>query len=477
MGHIKFGTLIGVVGFLAFVEFTSGVLQGYYTPMLTNIARHLHVNDGDVNWFEGAQLMLSALVVPAFAKLGDMFGHRRILLWSTALTAAASLALPFANNFPLFVAIWALQGFYTVWLPLEIALIWSRSTGLNQPAALTAKAAGLLVAALESGAIVGALAGGQLIDTLPLQTVLIVPGLLVAICFFVIFFGVPEGTRTSAGKFDLLGLTLISIAILAFTGGLALLRVHGFQNPLVWIAIAGGILTVWPFTRHELRQQHPLIDVRLFRSRTLTPIFITTALFGMSVLGAQAPLSTFMRTDPEIHGYGIGAKGFTTSLAIGIYLLGMIAGALIYPALSRKITPRRTLTAAALLVAAGYLLFLPFHDNYTQVVTNMFIAGLGSGALIAALPAAAAAAAPRNQTGVATGLTNSIKTVGGAIASAIFGLALLHGLTDTAGTNEAGSYTGYVTVWLVCGLAALAAATLLAFVTPKNAFEDASPQK
>lgn len=35
------GTLATVVGFLAFVEFTSGVLQGYYTPMLTDIARHL----------------------------------------------------------------------------------------------------------------------------------------------------------------------------------------------------------------------------------------------------------------------------------------------------------------------------------------------------------------------------------------------------------------------------------------------------
>ena len=80
----------GLVGFLAFVEFTSGVLQGYYTPMLTDIARHLGIHDADVNWLEGAQLMLSALVVPAFAKLGDMVGHKRMLLISTALTAAAA---------------------------------------------------------------------------------------------------------------------------------------------------------------------------------------------------------------------------------------------------------------------------------------------------------------------------------------------------------------------------------------------------
>ena len=92
------GALAGVVGFLAFVEFTSGVLQGYYTPMLTDIARNLGIHDADVNWLEGAQLMLSALVVPAFAKLGDMVGHKRMLLISTALTAAASLVLPFTDS-------------------------------------------------------------------------------------------------------------------------------------------------------------------------------------------------------------------------------------------------------------------------------------------------------------------------------------------------------------------------------------------
>lgn len=71
--------------------------------------------------------MLSALVVPAFAKLGDMVGHKRMLLISTAVTAAAALVLPFTDSFPVFLAAWALMGFYVVWLPLEIALIWSRS--------------------------------------------------------------------------------------------------------------------------------------------------------------------------------------------------------------------------------------------------------------------------------------------------------------------------------------------------------------
>ena len=131
-------------------EFTSGILQGYYTPLLTDIARHLGIHDADVNWLEGTQLMLSALVVPAFAKLGDMVGHKRMLLWSTAITAVASTALAFTDQFWVFLVAWALQGFYVVWLPLEIALVWSRSRSADRPAAMTRKAAGLLVAASSS---------------------------------------------------------------------------------------------------------------------------------------------------------------------------------------------------------------------------------------------------------------------------------------------------------------------------------------
>lgn len=469
---LAFGALASVVGFLAFVEFTSGVLQGYYTPMLTDIARHLGVHDADVNWLEGAQLMLSALVVPAFAKLGDMVGHKRMLLISTALTAVAALALPFTDSFGVFLVAWALMGFYVVWLPLEIALIWSRSRKLEGRSSITAKAAGLLVAALEGGAIIGALVGGALVDVLPLTVVLLVPAILIVVCFFVVLFGVKESPELAGGVFDTVGLVLVSIALLCFTGGLAMLRLEGgLANPWAWAVVVLGVVLVIPFILWELRHPDPLIDVRMFRSPALGPVFLTAGLFGVSVLGAQAPLSTFARTDPAVYGYGLGTTGFATSLIIGIYLIAMIGGALLFPIIARALTPRLALMAASVLVGVGFLLFLPFHDAYAQVITNMIVVGVGSGALVAALPAAAASAAPVTQTGVATGLTNSVKTVGGAVASCVFGIALLHGVSGAAAGGTAGSFAGYVTVWVVCGVTALAAAALLVFV-PKEAFTD-----
>ena len=142
-----------LVGWLFLVEFVSGVLQGYYVPLIPDLVHHLGIRDADFNWFEAAQLLLSALVVPVLAKLGDMVGHKRILLISTALTAAASWWLVVAGDFTTFLIAWALQGFYVVWLPLEVALVFDRARGSGTGPSQTRRAAGSLVIALEVGAI------------------------------------------------------------------------------------------------------------------------------------------------------------------------------------------------------------------------------------------------------------------------------------------------------------------------------------
>jgi hypothetical protein len=86
------------------------------------------------------------------------------------------------------------------------------------------------------------------------------------------------------------------------------------------------------------------------------------------------------------------------------------------------------------------------------------------------MPAAAAAAAPRGQTGIAAALTNTTKTIGGSFASAVFGIVLAMGAIGAV-SGTASSLAGYLTVWIICGVGALVAAVMLFFV-PKLAFAD-----
>jgi MFS family permease len=188
------------------------------------------------------------------------------------------------------------------------------------------------------------------------------------------------------------------------------------------------------------------------------------------VLGAQIPLSTFARTDPETAGYGLGADAAFVSTLVGLYVVFLAIGAFTLPLVSRLLGPRGALVLGALLVAVGYGLWIPLHDTLGQALVNMAIAGLGSGALVAALPATAAAAAPPHRTGFVTGMTNATKTVGGAIASSLFAISLASAGSIENPTEGHAPLSGYLVVWAICAGAALAAAAAL-LALPRQATE------
>ena len=460
--------LLAIVGFLVCVEIASGVLQGYYTPIYSDIADHLDIRDADVNWFEAAQLVVSALVVPPLARLGDLVGHKKVLLLSTAVTATGSWVLAFAPSFTTFLIGWAVQGAYVVWLPLEISIIHRRTAGSDRQALLTRRGAAVLVGALELAVIIGALTSGALVGATSMGVLLALPAIVVTLVFFVVWVGVEDLAGEASGGYDWGGLGLLTLALGLVMGGLIAIRVQGAGSLLAWLLVVLGLVALVPFARYEAAHPEPIVDVRLLSTPGQWPVQLTAFLFGMSVLGAQIPLSTFARTDPDTAGYGLGADASFVSTLIGVYVVFLALGAFTLPLTSRLLGPRGALVLGALLVAAGYALWLPFHGSTTQALVNMAVAGVGSGALVAALPATAAAAAPPDRTGFATGMTNATKTVGGAIASAIFAICLASTGSIEDPVKGHAPLSGYLTVWAICAAAALAAALAL-LVMPREA--------
>jgi len=289
---------------------------------------------------------------------------------------------------------------------------------------------------------------------------LALPALIVTVALVLIWFGIENDTPAGGGDFDAGGLGLLVVVLGLVMSGLIVVRLEGPDSVLPWILMALGLAALVPFGRYERRRREPLIDVALLAERRQWPIQLTAFLIGMSVLGAQIPLSTFARTDPAVAGYGLGAGASFVSILVGVYVIFLAIGAFTLPLTSRLFGDRGALVVAALLVAVGYALWLPFHGNALEAIVNMAVVGVGTGALVAALPATAAGAAPEDRTGFATGMTNTAKTVGGAIASALFAIALV--LTGSiADSTRPAPLSGYLTVWGISAAAALAAAVVL----------------
>jgi hypothetical protein len=331
----------------------------------------------------------------------------------------------------------------------------------------------VLVGALQLSVIVGALASGAIVDSLDMNVVLAIPAIVVTAVLVLVWFGIEGAPGESSGGIDWTGLALVTLALGLVMAGLVLVRVDGPGRVWAWLLMLLGVLVLVPFVRHERGATDPIVDVDLLASPNQWPIQLTAFLFGIPVLGGQIPLSTFAQADPDVRGYGLGADSSFVSTLIGVYVITVAIGAFTLPVTTRLLGVRRTLIVACLMVAGGYALWLPFHDTTLQALTNLAIAGIGSGALVASLPAAAAAAAPAERTGIATGMTNGTKVIGGAIASSIFAIALAStGSIDKLGEESTNApLSGYLVVWGVCSGAALIAAIAL-MLAPKVAFAE-----
>lgn len=450
-----------LVGFLAAVEIASGVLQGYYTPIYSDIADHLRIADGDVNWFEAVQLIVSALAVPVLSRLGDLHGHRRVLVVATVTTALGGWLVAFAPGFWTFLIGWGLQGAYTVWLPMEIAILHERSRDRPDRPALVRRGAALLVLALEVGVIAGALTAGALQPVLGMTAILSIPAAATTIALVAILLGVRDESAPATGRLDLPGTALLSVGLLLVLGGLVIVRLQGLASPLAWLLVIAGVAVLAWFVRVERASPTPLVDVRALATPGMWPVQLAAALFGMSVLGAQIPLSTFARTDPAEVGYGLGVDAGAIANLIGLYVVCMAVGALLSPMAARRLGVRGMLVGSAVLVAIGYATFIPLHDALAHAMLAMGIAGVGSGALVASLPAAAAQASQHGGTAEAAGLTNATKTVGGCLASALFAVALASTGSISDPTAGHAPMSGYLTVWAICSGSALLAALAL----------------
>ncbi|MFK4759295.1 MFS transporter [Microbacterium sp. ZW T5_45] len=446
-----------VVGFLIFCELASGFVQGFYAPLLGEIAGHLQVSDADITWFLTVQTLAAAVCVPLLSKLGDIFGHRRMLRIAVIAVLIGTVVTALLPSYPLVLAARILVGPLAVWLPLEIALVHNRIKGETARTSI-----GLLVSCLTGGAILGTISAGVFSSLLPSLTLtLFIPVLFVAVSVYAVFFKVPESTSRTGAKVDVLGFVGIGLAMVVLLFGLRLASSEGFGSPATIGTLAAAVVIFALWVLWELRTSSPAIDVRLIVSPRMGPVYLTAFLFGMVMFGAQSPSTTFLTADPAQTGYGFAASAGTASAVTAVVTILATIGAATFAPIARRIGIRSVLVSGAAVAAAGSLVQIAFHDELWQIFLVSAINGIGMGLLLGALPALVAELAPSDQTGIATGVYNSLRTLGGSAAGAVFAV-ILAGFTASGSLSS--SIGGYVTIWSVCAGAFLIAALALAFM-------------
>lgn len=430
---------------------------------LPSIRRDLNFDDGTLVWvFNSYSLVFGGFLLVG-GRSADLFGRKRILIIGLALFSVGSLLCGLAATSTALLFSRALQGLSAA-LIAPSALSILTTTFDDGPERRTALAAWTAVGAGSGG--VGLLLGGILTELLswPFIFFLNVP-MSIAIAAAVTRW-VSDSRSENTGGFDLGGAITATAGLIALAYTIVSGRKDGWGAPTTLGAAVVAILVVGAFLVIQHRHSSPLVRLSVFRVRTLATA--NAAMF----LVASVPLSVFYFMTlhfQESMGY--------TPIQTGLAFLPAAVAVMIGSQVARKLMSRidiRFIVAGALTVTAlgGALLTrvnADGHDVYA-VLPTMALIFVGVGCALVALTVLATTKVPSSDAGLASGLLNTTKQVGGAL-----GLAVLSSMVSSRSVSSSSPHTedglgsrDPISFWGVALLAAISAVVVVTFLRHRH---------
>jgi MFS family permease len=394
-------------------------------------------------WMIMGYLVVTAVLVVPFGRLGDMFGRVRIYNLGFVVFTVAAIALsvdPFhLGGGAVWLIAWrVVQGVGGAMLMASSSAILTDAFPANQ----RGMALGVNMVAAVAGSFLGLLIGGFLSE-LHWQAVFWV-GVPIGILGTVWSYrSLRElGSRT-AGRLDWAGLLSfglgLTILLVGITYGIQPYgdSTTGWTSPWVLGSIGIGLLLLVGFCMLELRSASPMVDIRLFKSASFGMGNLAGLMSSVGRGGLQFMLIIWLQGIwLPLHGYSFE----TTPLWAGIYLLPATFGFLVGAPAAGWLSDRfgaRPLTVGGMLLMAGSfvaLLMIPVNFDYWIFALLVFLNGLGGGIFTAPNTAAIMSSVPAEQRGAASGVRSTFFNAGNSLSIGIFFSLMIVGLANTLPT-------------------------------------------
>ncbi|MGY1743901.1 MFS transporter [Blastococcus sp. SYSU D00695] len=427
--------------------------QSLLIPVLATLPAALDASADTVQWLLTSTLLVAAVAVPLFGRLGDMFGTRRMLLVAIGALVVGSLLTATTSNVPLLIVGRGIQGISTAAIPLGISLL-SRLL----PRERAGGAIALISAMLGVGGALGLPFAGVIAEHFDFHALFWISGAVAAVAFAGILLVVPEAPARSGGRVDVVGAALLGGALVSLLLPLAEGSDWGWGSGRVvgLLVLAAALFAV--FGWWQTRVADPLVDLATMRRRPIVLTNVASLLFGFAMFASLIGTASYVQAPPA-SGYGFGSSIVVGGLAM---LPGGLA-MLVFAPLSARLIARRgapqVLALGGVVVALGWLARIVFTGSLTEVVLGATVVGIGTSIGYASMPALINEHSPRDEIAAANGVNSLLRAVGSSLASAVGG-SILAAATVTLGAFALPSLTAYRVLFVVCGVAALVAAAV-----------------
>lgn len=406
---------VRLVPALVYAALSTAIVSSLGMLLVPSIALEMNVPVSTAQWMLTINLLAGAIATPVMGRLSDGPHKKRLLLVALSLILLGSIIAAVAPNFTVFLVGRTLQGLSYGIVPVTISLA-RRYLAANKVQSSISS----LSVTVATGIGIGYPLTGIIAGLLNFRFAFWFAALFVLTAIIVVLRVVPRGPDELAPRmpFDHTGASLLGLGLGALLLGISEGPSWGWTSPwtIGTIVLAVILLLVW--MRTELRSQHPLINLRVFKNgevllANVTAIGLGAALYiGLSVssLVAQAPTST---------GYGMALPVFWAGFVMFPLSVGSFTANRLVRRLAHRI-PLATLlpVGSGLMAVAGSMLWL-FHTELWEILLGMLLFGLGMGAAYAAMPALIARSVATEELGSSVSFNQVLRTIGSSFGTAV----------------------------------------------------------
>ncbi len=426
---------------------------------LSSIKLDLGFSETGLQWVITSYAIVFGGFLLLGGRLGDLYGRRRMFMIGLLVFVAGSALAALSWSSGSLIGFRALQGLGgALFAPAGLSLLMTTFTGDRD----RNLAIGVWGAASGSGGAAGVLLGGVLTSYLSWPWIFLVNvpvGLAVA-ALAPRFIG--EAKRIQAARhFDVAGATSVTASLMIFVYALTYATQHAWTSPVTIGLLAVSVALLGAFVSIEHRAASPLMPLSIFGVRTLAAGNIITVVLASVAFSSFFLLALYMQ---QVEHYSAAQTGVAfTAIALPIATLSNFVGPLV-----RRAGARPVLVSGLLLIVAAeaLLLRLPVHSTYAVDLLPAFLL-LGVGMALSWVPvtiASLAGVAPADA-GIASGITNTARQVGGAV-----GLAVVSTIAASYGGVGAAAVTNgfQVAFGALLGVSIVAVAVAAVFLVPRT---------
>jgi EmrB/QacA subfamily drug resistance transporter len=415
-----------------------------------------------LQWLGAAYTLTFAVLLVTGARLGDIFGRRRLFLIGSAGFTAMSAACALAPSPEILIGLRALQGGFG-------ALVIPQGFGLIKevfPEDEMSKVFATFGPVMGLSAIVAPILAGVLIDADLLGTgwrMVFLINLPVGIAALAAAVKVlPRGAATPGTRLDLIGMVLLGLAAVGIIYPLIEGHDQGWPLWIFALLAAGGLLLVAFLLYERRRRESPLIDPGLLRNRAYTDGIMVALAFFATFSGLILILSLFCQLGERF-------SPIHTGLTVVPLTVGMVVSMVVSFALVARFG-RHLLHAGILMAGAGAVTLAltvsgAASASSFDLAPGLLLTGLGAGFVFGQLFDIILAGVAMDEVGSASGVLNAVQQLANALGVAVLGTVFFSALDGAHLATSALATAAWVT------LIPLAITFLLAFRLPMRARE------